>query len=621
MGTVSNPRHIIYSPNIRQGQVYTDQDLLYVAKVTGDAEKNDFSFPVNEHENEAWREILPGAFRLPWDNHTSILMTEGDFYKNENKIYRVKCDTWSSQESQISSCLELVKQKDEWMALLRPEIGDKRLGDIVFPATHDSGTYGCSENSTLVDKNFLYQLGSLVTPETLLNWSKTQDSDLGDQLHQGFREYDLRVADLIEETGLFHWWHGISADPILEGLEQIARFVEKNSEEVVVLSFGHFAAPGNTISGTTEISDERKDELSDIFLDILGDLMAPQSQLSDNPTMNEVLATGCNIIAIMSDSYIRDKDDRYWSSVIHGGWSGRTNPEDLFVERSSKLKDWKENYADRMTDVTGCITPDEKTVTGSLLRVYGDDDEVLDILEELFPELVHSDPDMMSFEGLYLDLLTLAGEGTNTGGMWERVPQYYSNAGSTHYWGNGAMQRYWLARPDVYKNNFFSTDDSERSILVDLAIQGNLGEIPREVSVSHQGTTTHGYYYWEGFEALGGNDAYKCTAIKLRYSVISESCGTQQALTDIETLTTVDFAEGQFCQDADVLLEVSSEGSEWLDLYFNNIQDMIDNHMDVYVRGTDLENGTGFAYVSQEYDDFTESCDNPPQGNDQLVNI
>ena len=51
------------------------------------------------------------------------------------------------------------------MSLLRDEIGDTRLGDLFLPGSHDAATEGCSVDSYLVDQNFLFELGGLVTPE------------------------------------------------------------------------------------------------------------------------------------------------------------------------------------------------------------------------------------------------------------------------------------------------------------------------------------------------------------------------------------------------------------------------------------------------------------------------
>ncbi len=86
--------------------------------------------------------------------------------------------------------------RSRWMGELRPIIGDKKLGDIVIPATHDSGTSGINENSLLIDRNFLFQLGKVVSPNVIANWSRNQDKELEIQLQAGYRFFDLRIADV-----------------------------------------------------------------------------------------------------------------------------------------------------------------------------------------------------------------------------------------------------------------------------------------------------------------------------------------------------------------------------------------------------------------------------------------
>ena len=101
--------------------------------------------------------------------------------------------------------------------------------------------------------------------------------------------------------------------------------------------------------------------------------------------MNEILATGRNAIAIVTEEYIRDKSDLFWSSFINYRFSGVTNPEDLFNSRSPDLVDFKQNYPDDVTMLSGCITPDEKIVVAGFSLVFGDSFLLDRILDQLFP--------------------------------------------------------------------------------------------------------------------------------------------------------------------------------------------------------------------------------------------
>src|SRR5258708_6461052 len=59
----------------------------------------------------------------------------------------------------------------QWMFLLYDRIKDQKLGDIVIPGTHDSGSF---------------------SPD-MVGIARTQDHDLGQQLEGGIRYLDIRV--------------------------------------------------------------------------------------------------------------------------------------------------------------------------------------------------------------------------------------------------------------------------------------------------------------------------------------------------------------------------------------------------------------------------------------------
>ena len=156
---------------------------------------------------------------------------------------------------------------------------------------------------------------------------------------------------------------------------------------------------------------------------------------------------------------------------------------------------------------------------------------------------------------------------------------------------------------------------------MDTAILANTGQLKREVTISFQGTTTHGYYEWVNFtNALYGDDAYRCDPVDVTYSLTVDSAQITRVLRSRASEPfEVTFLEGEFPPDADVTLEVSSaENSEVYTLFTGNIQEMIDSAADVYVRGTDLNGINGFAYTSGEHNLFpgTEraECENFPLG-------
>ncbi len=171
---------------------------------------------------------------------------------------------------------------------------------------------------------------------------------------------------------------------------------------------------------------------------------------------------------------------------------------------------------------------------------------------------------------------------------------------------------YWLGRPDVYKVNVISVDDFESSNVVDVAIQANMGMIPRQTSVSFQGNTRDGFYEWVNAQAVGGSEGYECQNIQVRYAVEYDGQQLFQQASQLADSWTVVFAEGDYPKEAHVVVEVLTPSVEWVELYNANILQMITNNQDVYVRGSDQGNKHGFVYVSEQYNLFGDDCITPP---------
>ena len=602
-GTVEYPKSLTLSPEVKEGDVYKRGHNLYKA-LKPDMIQHDYLLDMEE---TAWRLLQKGSYEYPhiFTKDEAVHLNEIHFDPIAAEYFTGRCS-----DKRDAGCMIRLDEKSEWMRLLREGwIGNMRLGDIILPSTHDSGSWGSGEDFMLVDRTAMNKLAEEVTPATLVNWTITQESHLGDQLMEGFRTLDLRIADMESENSTFHWYHTITNDPIFEGLEQIRQFAENHQEEVVILIFKHFVRPGDLLSATRPMLNERKDELSDILLNNLGDKLTPKGTLSNNPTMNEVLDQGTNLIALMEDSYIRGKDDRYWSlNILHQKWELAPNPEDLFQERSEKLKDFKENYTDMLTEISGCNTSNNRSVAASLVRAYDGVDWAEELLEELFPGITDADTDLMSFEGLYMDLITMAREGTNSEGMRARHPENYSNGASVDYSGVDAMLHHWLARPGLYKVNSIYVDAFQASKVVDICIAANKGEIIPEATLANQGSTRTGYYEWaEEYRAIGGAEAHSCSPALLRYRVTSEAFSSDTGWIALPEETGVSFHEGEYPPDAVMTLSVFTD-NDWQDVLQEDVTSIISGHNDMFIRSALLPSGGGFVYLSLAYNTFGDDC-------------
>ena len=120
------------------------------------------------------------------------------------------------------------------------------------------------------------------------------------------------------------------------------------------------------------------DELVDILLLYLSEVLVNQTLIEEtaenplNPTVNEILATGRNFIAIVAQDYMQPQSDLFWSDIIEYGFTGAGNTEVLFNDRSNLLSDFVTSAPDRITKVSGCVTPDPRIVSAGLKLTFGD---------------------------------------------------------------------------------------------------------------------------------------------------------------------------------------------------------------------------------------------------------
>ena len=181
--------------------------------------------------------------------------------------------------------------------------------------------------------------------------------------------------------------------------------------------------------------------------------------------------------------------------------------------------------------------------------------------------------------------------------------------------------RYWLARRNKYKTSILFCDDcTNSSSLVQAAIDANSGEIRPQVTVSYQGTPTHGFYQWVNFTALGGSEAYDCDLIQVSIDVIVSLGPSVSSGLNVQRNTElpfeVSFEEGQFPIDTVVVITVGSASTgATVEVFRGNIDEMIQTNQDVYIRGTDLDGVSGFAYTTtgHDYAVFGASCDQAPE--------
>ncbi|RRS08258.1 hypothetical protein EAG18_12380 [Pseudoalteromonas sp. J010] len=518
--------------------------------------------------------------------------------------------------------------KKRWMSEIYQHIKDKKLSQIVIPGTHDSGSYDIEQGNPLVKKEDIftkaYELGF---EEIVFNWDKTQTDDFKAQLEAGFRYLDLRVAGLPQADGKlkYVWFHSAAgSNDLTTSLQQIADFASNNPDEIVLLEMSRFHKPGtgsNKVDGMTEVE---KQAFFNKVVSVMGDRMVTKSSLANNfnPTVSQLLSTGKNIMVMISGNTSNNPhDDKFWTNGFRYKFKGETNPEGLFNERLGKLQEYLQDPQDTMSYMSAAVTPDTANIIGGLLRDPGSVGmitgmcsagafatgplaplaaAVCGLAAPAMPTFAAS----MSFEGTASNLIEMAKK-ANREGMDSRNNDLYTSLPSVHHQGINDMLRWYVTRG--YPLNVFGVDDFTSSTGVETAIKANMGGLKRRVGVFFQGDGKDGYLsYTDAYTTTGGIDGKFCTSHQLRYSVRSGGIILVND-TRIGDGKYVEFERGQFPPDAEVRIQASSPGAGWHNVskrdgtVWRNIESMIDNRQDVYVRGADQGFGYGKAWASDDY--------------------
>ena len=165
-------------------------------------------------------------------------------------------------------------------------------------------------------------------------------------------------------------------------LQNLAVWAEEHPAELVILDFSRSvsmtAVRRQQGQRYRSMLASRQKELSTIFLSILGDVLLNAAQFhATDPTVDELLRTGRNVLLSVRSEYFRRQSDLFWPSIIHHDYEPAENPEDLFNITSHFLSQYKQHGYDDDDKLTSClslvVTPGAKMLAGAVSRLINRD--------------------------------------------------------------------------------------------------------------------------------------------------------------------------------------------------------------------------------------------------------
>lgn len=160
-----------------------------------------------------------------------------------------------------SNCVFALGTAD-WMRELYSNQPNKLLVDVKIPGTHNSGTHSMRYWAPLEPGQ---PLAFNVIKPIVRGWSRTQFKTISQQLNEGIRYLDLRVA--FDESDVPQVVHGLTALSLKETVSEILSFVISHPSEVIllhaVLAYGYGASldPQTKAGKTQQMMNEITNQL------------------------------------------------------------------------------------------------------------------------------------------------------------------------------------------------------------------------------------------------------------------------------------------------------------------------------------------------------------------------
>ncbi|XP_065056281.1 PI-PLC X domain-containing protein 3-like [Rhopilema esculentum] len=227
---------------------------------------------------------------------------------------------------------------ENWMAQLPTNLQCVPVNKLAIPGSHDSGAFYLDKTSKIAPDESkaittLVRIFGQCAKNIVYKWSITQTLSLHQQLANGVRYFDLRVAyeDASKEYCFVHGLYGQAYQAIFSEMKQ---FLDKHPKEVVILDFNH-------LWGFTE-----KD--CSTFLEIIeksfGDVLYGPGTKSTNCCLKDLWDAKKQIIALYDNEEAIKKNPNFWPrSTIYSPWYDTANITDLLNHLNGRFDTLKED--------------------------------------------------------------------------------------------------------------------------------------------------------------------------------------------------------------------------------------------------------------------------------------
>ncbi|MEI5906978.1 phosphatidylinositol-specific phospholipase C domain-containing protein [Bacillus spongiae] len=266
-----------------------------------------------------------------------------------------------------------------------PEFGKQTLREVILPGTHDSGTATMDDANDPRDpgpdfwdlKNLVQNAAAQAGKSIVADWSQTQGLTIEEQLNEGIRYLDLRVAPnvwqpvfdsyQIQETNL-RTLHGLYGEGVNEIIADTKTFLDENEKEIVILDFQHFY----------EMTERSYEYLNTLLQDTFGDLLVPSSYGVNIP-LEQLWSENKRVIVLYGSDHQRYTDtldirSLYAEEFNSWIWDRKTNMQsrwanttDVTVLKNTLDEAIESASQNKFFVLQGVLTADDNAIVDAVL--------------------------------------------------------------------------------------------------------------------------------------------------------------------------------------------------------------------------------------------------------------
>lgn len=308
-------------------------------------------------------------------------LLEQEYYTEDNQNIVSLFDTKIKHvipKSEWPQLSFLNKITSAWMKALDEQTQNKSISELLIPGSHDSGAYQFSGVIPAGENKWWHRIATWPVFSYFINmFAKTQTHTIEEQLQQGIRLFDFRVAAGNDEQ--IYLAHTFLCQKLDHELGKIKQFLAKNDREVIIINIKY------DYPHQDDFQESYQEETLKLIKDYLGGLLFTGSQL---PTLKELAEQKKQVILYTKEVSLQKKADKSkeYRDMVHKGsyeiWPDTENQDEVInniATRADNAGKDKESlgsmayiYASLNTTETSAKKIIASIVTGATLTTKGE---------------------------------------------------------------------------------------------------------------------------------------------------------------------------------------------------------------------------------------------------------